>query len=53
MSYIKRYLEDQVDRLATKYGKSWDYVMNLADKMIEAGELDFPDFSNLEAKLQK
>lgn len=53
MSYIKRYLEDRVDRLAMKYGKSWDYVMDLANEMIENGELDFPDFSNLEAKLQK
>lgn len=53
MSYIKRYLEAEVDRLATKYGKSWDYVMDLAIEMIENDEVELSDFSNLEAKLKK
>lgn len=52
MSYIKRYLEDEVTKLATKYNKDWCYVMDLANELIEAGELEVGDFSKLEAKLK-
>lgn len=53
MSYIKRYLEDEVEatKLATKYNKDWCYVMDLANELIEAGELEVGDFSKLEALL--
>lgn len=52
MSYVKRYLESEVDRIARKYGKDWYDVMMLANEMIETGELDLSDFSKLEAKVQ-
>ena len=52
MSYIKRYLEDEVTKLAAKHNKDWCYVMDLANELIEAGELEIFDFSKLEAKLK-
>lgn len=30
MSNIKRYLDDEVERLANKYGYSWEDMMNMA-----------------------
>lgn len=53
MSFIKRFLETEVGRLADKYHKDWYDVMMLANEMMLTGELDFTDLSNLEAKLKK
>lgn len=51
MSYIKRYLEDEVTKLDIKYNKDCCYVMDLANELIETGELEVGDFSKLEALL--
>lgn len=53
MSCIKRFLETEVGRLATKYHKDWYDVMMLANEMMLNGELDLPDFSKIEARLKK
>lgn len=42
MSYVKRYIENEVDRIAKKSGYAWDFIMDIAMESLEAdGEIDW------------